>query len=563
MERIWLKNYYKGMPTDIDPTAYTQLVDMIDESLVKFADRPGYACMGKSLTFKEVDDRANALAAYLHGQGLRAGDRLAIMMPNLLQYPIAMFACLRLGLKVVNTNPLYTEREMKHQFHDAGVKAIVIAENFASNLERILPETDIQTVIVTGVGDQLGGLKGTVVNFVVRRVKKMVPAYRLPQSVRFNDALAKGRGKSFPRAQGKPDDTVVIQYTGGTTGIAKGAELTNQNLVANMLQVRGCMADLVEEGREVMLTPLPMYHIFSFTVNCLCMLRIGGLNVLIPNPRDQKALLKEMRAHRITMMTGVNTLFNALANNPEFAKLDFSSWKVVSGGAMAVQKPVADKWLSITGNAPICEGYGMTESSPVATTNPFDGSGRVGTIGIPIPSTWIRICSEEDPWENLPLGQRGEIQIHGPQVMKGYYNRPDETDRTIVLDREGRRWLRTGDIGVMDEDGYIKIVDRLKDMILVSGFNVYPNEVEEVVAAHPKVLEVAAVGVPDGHSGEAVKIFVVKRDPSLTAEELKSFCKESLTGYKVPKQYEFRDELPKTPVGKILRRALREPNPLQ
>ncbi len=558
MERIWLKNYPKAMPADIDPDAYAQLVDMIDESLAKFADRPGYACMGKTITFREASEKADALAAFLYEAGLRPGDRMAIMLPNLLQYPIALFACLRLGLVVVNTNPLYTEREMKHQFNDSGAKAILIAENFALHLEKILPDTGIKTILVTGIGDQLGALKGWITNLVVRHVKKMVPAYHLPSAVRFNEALAKGKNGSFPRVQGNPDDTVVLQYTGGTTGVAKGAELTNRNLVANMLQVRGCMADIVQEGHEVMLTPLPMYHIFSFTVNCLCMLRIGGMNVLVPNPRDQKALLKDMRAHPISMMTGVNTLFNALNNNPEFAKLDFSTWKLISGGAMAIQKPVADKWLSITQRAPICEGYGMTESSPVATTNPFDGSGRVGTIGVPIPSTLVRICSETDPQREMPLGERGEIQINGPQVMKGYYNRPDETALAIVFDADGQKWLRTGDVGIMDGDGFIKIVDRLKDMILVSGFNVYPNEIEDVLAAHPKVLEVAAVGVPDANSGEAPKVFVVKRDPSLTTEELIAFCKENLTGYKIPKHVEFRDELPKTPVGKILRRALRE-----
>ncbi len=558
MERIWLKNYPKAMPADIDPDAYAQLVDMIDESLAKFADRPGYACMGKSITFREADSMADALAAYLHGAGLRPGDRMAIMLPNLLQYPVALFACLRLGLVVVNTNPLYTEREMKHQFNDAGVKGILIAENFAYRLADILPETSIETILVTGVGDLLGGVKGWLTNWVVRHIKKMVPPYQLPDAVRFNEAVRQGNGKTYPRIQGKPNDTVVLQYTGGTTGVAKGAELTNRNLVANMLQVRGCMADIVQEGREVMLTPLPMYHIFSFTVNCLCMLRIGGLNVLIPNPRDQKALLKDMRSYPISMMTGVNTLFNALNNNPEFARLDFSTWKLISGGAMAIQKPVAEKWLSITKNAPICEGYGMTESSPVATTNPFDGTGRLGTIGVPIPSTLVRICSETDPQQEMPLGVRGEIQINGPQVMKGYYHRPDETEKALIVDSDGQKWLRTGDVGIMDKDGYIKIVDRLKDMILVSGFNVYPNEIEEVLAGHPKVLEVAAIGVPDPNSGEVPKIFVVKRDPSLTVEELIAFCKENLTGYKIPKYVEFRDELPKTPVGKILRRALRD-----
>lgn len=553
MERIWLKNYPKGVPHDIDPSIYRSLNVMIEQNLRKYAANKAYACMGKTLTFGEIDSKAEALAAYLQSQGLKAGDRIALMMPNLLQYPIALFACFRAGFIVVNTNPLYTEREMKHQFKDAGVKAIIIAENFAFNLEQIISETDIKTVVLASVGELLGFPKSTVVNFVVRKIKKLVPVFKLPQAITFSQALSLGKGKAVMRHVSDPEDTIVIQYTGGTTGVAKGAELTNRNLIANMMQVRACMADFVSEGKEVMMTPLPMYHIFSFTVNALCMLQIGSMCVLVTNPRDQKALLKDFKSHKITIMTGVNTLFNALNNNPEFQTIDFSKLRIVSGGAMAVQRSVAERWKQITG-APICEGYGMTESSPVATTNPFDGSGRIGTIGLPIPSTLIRICHEEDPLQELPLGERGEIQIFGPQVMKGYYNRPDETAKTITSDG----WLRTGDIGIMDEDGFIRIVDRLKDMILVSGFNVYPNEIEEVVAAHPKVLEAAAVGIPDANSGEAVKLFVVKKDESLTEEELRLYCRENLTGYKNPKRIEFKTELPKTNVGKVLRRALRD-----
>ncbi|MDX2283409.1 MAG: AMP-binding protein [Bacteroidia bacterium] len=552
MERIWLRHYPQGVPHDINPDLYSSLADVVDESLRTFGSKPAYACMGKVLTFREIDDRSRALAAYLQSRGMQPGDRLAIMLPNLLQYPIALFAALRAGLVLVNTNPLYTEREMRHQFKDSGATGILIAENFAHHLEKILPETDLKTVIVTGIGDQLGGLKAPLVNYVIRKVRKMVPPYRIPGAVRFSAALRQGARMQMRRVRTGPQDVVAIQYTGGTTGVSKGAMLTNRNLIANMLQIRAWMGDFVREGAEYVLTPLPMYHIYSFTVNCLCCLLIGGCSVLVVNPRDQKALIGDMKRYPISLMTGVNTLFNALNNNPEFATVDFSSWRIVSGGAMAIQKPVADRFKEITGLT-LCEGFGMTESSPVVTVNPFDGSGKIGSIGVPVPSTFVRIADEQD--QPLPLGGRGEIQVSGPQVMAGYYNRPDETAKTITSDG----WLKTGDVGVMDEDGYVRIVDRIKDMILVSGFNVYPNEIEEVVAAHPKVLEAAAIGVPDEHSGEAVKLFVVKKDESLTADEIRDFCAENLTNYKRPRHIEFRTELPKTNVGKILRRALREP----
>ncbi|MDX1909386.1 MAG: AMP-binding protein [Bacteroidia bacterium] len=551
MERTWLKHYPQGIAHDIDPDQYQNLSEVIDTCLTRYASRPAFASMGVSLTYAEIDTRSRALAAYLQSQGMKPGDRLAIMLPNLLQYPIALFAAIRAGLVLVNTNPLYTAREMKHQFKDSGATAIIIAENFAHNLEQILPETDIRTIIVTGVGDQLGGLKGMITNYVVRKVRKMVPAWSLPGSITFNQALKSGAVMSLTRPAVSIGQVAAIQYTGGTTGVSKGAMLSHRNLIANMLQVRAWMGHFVREGEEYLLTPLPMYHIYSFTVNCLCGMMIGACCVLVVNPRDQKALIADMKRYPISIMTGVNTLFNALNNNPEFAKVNFSTWRIVSGGAMAIQQPVADRFKEITGLS-LCEGYGMTESSPVITTNPFDGSGRIGTIGIPVPGTLVRIADEND--NPLPNGERGEIQAQGPQVMLGYYNRPDETAKTITADG----WLKTGDVGIMDEDGYVKIVDRIKDMILVSGFNVYPNEIEEVIASHPKVLEVAAIGVPDPHSTEAVKVFIVKKDPSLTEAEVNAFCHENFTNYKRPRYLEFREELPKTNVGKILRRALRD-----
>lgn len=550
MERPWLQNYPNGVPANIDPEAYPSLVAMFDETFKKYKNLPAFTCMGKTLSFGQLDKLSLDFGAYLHSRGLEPGDKIALMMPNLLQYPIALFGALRAGLIVVNTNPLYTPREMKHQFTDSGVKAIVIAENFAANLEKIQGDTQIKTVIRTSIGELLGFPKGNIVNFVVRNIKKMVPAYDIPNAVSFKEALKQGKKFKIKEFTSNLDDVISLQYTGGTTGVAKGAMLTNRNLVANMLQIRGIMMPFLKEREEVCLSPLPMYHIFAFTVNCLALMGIGSHTILITNARDLPSVMKAFKDYKISLMTGVNTLFNALLNHKDFAGLDFSSLKITVGGGMAVQRAVAEKWHKLTG-CPLVEGYGMTESSPVASVNPIDGSGKLGTIGLPVPTTDMRVVDEEG--KPLPTGEIGEIQIKGPQVMKGYYNRPDETANSI---KDG--WLCTGDIGLMDEDGYFKIVDRKKDMILVSGFNVYPNEVEDAIAMHPKVLEVAAVGVPDEHSGEVVKVFVVKKDKSLTADEIKEYAKENLTGYKRPRHVEFKDELPKTNVGKILRRALRD-----
>ncbi len=551
MEKPWLQIYPAGVPANIDPSQYPLLIDMINESLEKYADQTAFIFMGKSMTFGEVDRLSTQFAAYLQSRGLEPGDRIALMMPNMLQYPIALFGCLRAGLILVNTNPLYTPREMKHQFIDSGAKAIIIAENFAANLQTILAETEIKTVILTSVGEMLG-LKGLIVNFVVRNIRKMVPKYSLPNTVRFKEALHQGRKFTVKPFQAGPDDTIVLQYTGGTTGVSKGAMLTNRNLVANMMQIRAWLHPVLDENGVVALCPLPLYHIFAFTVNCLAFMSVGGRNILIVNARDIPGLIKEWRTHRPNIVTGVNTLFNALLNNPDFASLDFSNLKAAVGGGMAVQRAVAERWQKVTGCA-LTEGYGMTESSPVLTVNPVDSSMRLGTIGMPVSSTNLRIADEKG--NLLPPGAEnpGEIQAFGPQIMKGYWQRPDATEEVL---KDG--WLSTGDIGFMHPDGFFQIVDRKKDMILVSGFNVYPNEVEDVLAMHPKVLESAALGVPDEKSGEVVKVFIVKRDPSLTVEEVIAHCRENLTGYKVPKQVEFRTELPKTNVGKILRRALRE-----
>jgi long-chain acyl-CoA synthetase len=550
MEKPWLQIYPAGVPANIDPSQYPLLIDMINESLEKYADQTAFIFMGKSMTFGEVDRLSTQFAAYLQSRGLEPGDRIALMMPNMLQYPIALFGCLRAGLILVNTNPLYTPREMKHQFIDSGAKAIIIAENFAANLQSILAETEIKTVILTSVGEMLG-LKGLIVNFVVRNIRKMVPKYSLPNTVRFKEALRQGRKFTVKPFQAGPDDTIVLQYTGGTTGVSKGAMLTNRNLIANMMQIRAWLHPVLDENGVVSLCPLPLYHIFAFTVNCLAFMSVGGRNILIVNARDIPGLIKEWRTHRPNIVTGVNTLFNALLNNADFASLDFSNLKAAVGGGMAVQRAVAERWQKVTGCA-LTEGYGMTESSPVLTVNPVDSSMRLGTIGMPVPSTNLRIADEKG--NILPPGAEnpGEIQAFGPQIMKGYWQRPDATEEVL---KDG--WLSTGDIGFMQPDGFFQIVDRKKDMILVSGFNVYPNEVEDVLAMHPKVLESAALGVPDEKSGEVVKVFIVKRDPSLTVEEVIAHCRENLTGYKVPKQVEFRTELPKTNVGKILRRALR------
>ena len=549
-QRPWLKNYPKGIPANIDPDAYPTLVAMFEDTFEKYAKKPAFSCMGKTLTYEQVDKLSKDFGAYLHSRGLEAGDRIALMMPNLIQYPIALFGALRAGLIVVNTNPLYTPREMHHQFTDAGVKAVIIAENFAANLQKIVNDTEIKTVIVTSLGEMLGFPKKQIVNFVVRNIKRIVPKFDIPNTVSFTEALTQGKKFTLKPYEGTQDDVIILQYTGGTTGVAKGAMLTNRNLISNMQQIRAWMMPFLREGEEVTICPLPLYHIFAFTVNCLAMMSIGALSVLITNPRDLPAVIKIMKAHKFTLLTGVNTLFNALVNHKDFASVDFSSLKITVGGGMAVQRPVAEKWQKVTGCF-LSEGYGMTESSPVATTNPLDGTGRLGTIGLPIPSTNMRIVDEQGA--ALPVGEVGEIQIQGPQVMKGYYNRPEATADTI---KDG--WLCTGDIGKMTEDGFFQIVDRKKDMILVSGFNVFPNEIEEVIASHPKVMEVAAIGVPHEKSGEVVKVFIVKKDKSLDKKEIIAYCRENLTGYKVPKEVEFRKDLPKTNVGKILRRELRE-----
>ncbi len=549
MEKPWLKNYPAGVPANIDPDAYTMLIDMVDESMKKYADLTAFISMGKTMTFAEVDRQADQFGAYLQSRGLQPGDRVAVMMPNLFQYPIALFGAMRAGLIIVNTNPLYTPREMKHQFIDSGAKAVIIAENFAHNLEQVLPETAIKTVIVTSIGEMLG-FKGMIVNFVIRNIKKMVPKFSIPNTVCFKQALSDGKKFTLNRFNGAPDDVVALQYTGGTTGVSKGAMLTNRNLIANMQQIRAWLMPKMRERSEVILCPLPMYHIFAFTVNCMAMMSIGGTNVLIVNAKDLKSLIKEWRTHNPTILTGVNTLFNGLLNHPDFAKLDFSKLAITCGGGMAVQKAVAERWQALTGCV-IIEGYGMTESSPVITCNPLDGNHRYGQIGMPVSSTDVRIV--DDAGNPVPQGEVGEIQAKGAQVMKGYWQRPEATAETI---KDG--WLATGDIGLMHPDGFFQIVDRKKDMIIVSGFNVYPNEIEDVLAMNTKVLESAALGVPDEKSGEVVKVFIVKKDQSLTKEEVIEHCRANLTGYKVPKHVEFRTELPKTNIGKILRRALRE-----
>jgi len=554
MEKPWLQHYPAGVPVNIDPSQYNRVIDMVEESFQKFADQPAFIFMGKTMTFRELDEKSMAFGAYLHSRGLEPGDRVALMMPNLLQYPIALFGVLRAGLILVNTNPLYTPREMKHQFVDSGAKAILIAENFAGNLEQIIGETQIKTVILTSIGEMLG-VKGAIVNFVVRRVKKMVPKYALSNTVCFLDTLKQGKKFSIPPTKGSSDDTIALQYTGGTTGVSKGTMLTNGNLLANMMQIRAWLMPVLQgqEGESPRaLCALPLYHIFSFTVNCLAFLSVGACNILIVNARDLPALIKEWRKHKPNIVPGVNTLFNGLMNQSSFANLDFSTLRISVGGAMAVQRAVAERWQQITGTQ-LIEGYGMTESSPVLTVNPVDETARLGTIGMPVPSTDVRIV--DDSGNTLPPGPEnvGEIVARGPQIMKGYWQRPDATAETV---KDG--WLYTGDMGFMHPDGFFQIVDRKKDMILVSGFNVYPNEIEDVLAMHPKVLESAALGIPDDKSGEVVKVFIVKKDPSLTEEEVRAHCRENLTNYKVPRQVEFRTELPKTNVGKILRRELRE-----
>jgi long-chain acyl-CoA synthetase len=528
---------------------------MLEEGFTKFADQPAYSNMGKEITFAEVDKLSRDFAAYLQGLGLQKGDRIAIQMPNLLQYPVAMFGALRAGLTVVNTNPLYTPREMLHQFKDSGARAIVILANFGSHLEKVLPETGIEHVIVTQIGDLLGFPKKLVVNAVVKYVKKMVPAYNLPTAVAFNDALAKGASGTYTRPQVSGQDMAFIQYTGGTTGVSKGAMLTHRNLIANVeANNEWSKPVLKDQPGHIMVAALPLYHVYALTVNALSALKFGGLNLLITNPRDMNAFINDLKKYQVTMFTGVNTLYNGLLNHPRFGEIDFSKLKVTSAGGMALQKVVAERWRQATGCLP-AEGYGLSETSPVLSSNPLLGENRVGTIGVPWPSTQMRILREDGTWADI--GESGEICAQGPQVMPGYYNRSKETAAVMHEDESGR-WFKTGDIGIQDADGFFKIVDRKKDMILVSGFNVYPNEIEDVMAQCPGVLEVACVGVPDEKTTEAVKVFVVKKDPELSLETIKSYCRENLTAYKCPKHIEFRDELPKTNVGKILRRALRD-----
>ncbi len=553
-DKPWLKHYPEGVPAEIDPGAYRSLVALMEESFGKYADRPAYSFLGKEWTYRQVDEASRALAAYLQSLGLQRGDRVAVMMPNVPQYPIAVAAILRAGFVLVNVNPLYTARELEHQLKDSGAKAIFIIENFAHTLQQCRAATPVQHVVLCAMGDLLGA-KGLIVNLVVRHVKKLVPPFELPGAVRFNEALARGQKATLRAVDVGPDDVAVLQYTGGTTGVSKGAVLLHRNLIANVLQSEAWEAParktIPPHEQPTAVCALPLYHIFAFTVNMMLGMRTGGKTILIPNPRDIPAVLKELSKHTFHSFPAVNTLFNALVNHPQFDTVNWRNLRVSLGGGMAVQAAVAKKWLERTG-CPICEGYGLSETSPSACCNPVTAKEFSGTIGMPIPSTELRCIDDEG--NEVPMGTPGEIAIRGPQVMAGYWQRPDETAKVMTADG----WFRTGDIGVMDERGYFKIVDRKKDMILVSGFNVYPNEVEDVVAQCEGVLECAAVGIPDEHSGEAVKLVVVKKDPTLTEAQIRAFCEERLTGYKRPKVIEFRAELPKTPVGKILRRELRD-----
>jgi long-chain acyl-CoA synthetase len=555
MDKIWLKSYPPGVPAEINPDQYTSLVHLLEESFQKYAQNNAYVCMDKFLTYAELDECSKRLAGWLQSRGMAKGARVAVMMPNVLQYPIAIAAILRAGYTVVNVNPLYTPRELEHQLKDSGSEAIIVLENFAHTVEQVLKNTAVRHVVVASMGELLGGAKGMLVNFVVRNVKKMVPDFALPNMVRFKDALAQGGKMPFTRATLAASDVAFLQYTGGTTGVSKGATLTHRNVIANVLQAEAWAEPANSQPPHVefqtIVCALPLYHIFALTACALWGMRAGALNILIPNPRDIPGFIKELGKYKVTMLPAVNTLYNALVNHPDFASLDFSHLKTANGGGMAVQQAVNDKWRQITGKS-IIEGYGLSETSPVATCNRSDETGFTGSIGLPVPSTDIAIL--DDDGNQVPLGQPGEIAIRGPQVMAGYWNRPDETAKVMTADG----FFKSGDIGTMDERGYVKIVDRKKDMILVSGFNVYPNELEGVIAGHPGVLECAVVGVPDEHSGEAVKVFVVRKDPALTESALMDYCKQQFTGYKKPKYIEFRDELPKTNVGKILRRALRD-----
>jgi len=549
--RPWLDSYSPSVPHDIDISEFPSIVSVLDQAIQRYADRPAFSNFGKELSYREIDKLSTEFANYLiHELKLKKGERVAIMLPNILQYPVAIFGVLRAGMTVVNTNPLYTERELKHQLEDSGATVLVVLENFATTAQQILAETKVKQVVVTSIGEMLGA-KGMLMNFVLRHVKQAVPAYDLPGAITFSQALTKGRGHTLPNITIQADEIAFLQYTGGTTGVAKGAMLSHSNLVANMQQASAWLGENINEGKEIIITALPLYHIFALTANCLVFMKFGGLNYLITNPRDMPGFVKELRKSRFTAITGVNTLFNGLLNTPGFTELDFSRVRLALGGGMAVQKAVADKWKKATGIT-LLEAYGLTETSPACCMNPLDLKDFNGAIGLPISSTYC--CVKDDDGNTLPEGEIGELCVKGPQVMQGYWQRPDETAK--VIDAEG--WLHTGDIAKMDDKGFFYIVDRKKDMILVSGFNVFPNEIEDVVASMPGVLEVAAVGIPDEKSGEAVKLVVVKKDPALTAADIKAFCREELTGYKQPKVIEFRTELPKTNVGKILRRELRD-----
>ena len=550
MDRVWLKRYPSGVPAEINADHYPSLLDIFEQSIAQYPDKTAFINMGKSISYRELDKQSIAFAAYLQTElGLKKGDAVAIMMPNLLQYPIALMGVLRAGCVVVNVNPLYTPRELEHQLNDSKAKAIVIVDNFAHTLAAIESKVKLDHIILTKMGDRLGALKGTIVNLVVKHIKKLVPAYKLSKFVGFNSVLEKGASSNYRKPELQGSDIAFLQYTGGTTGVSKGAMLTHRNMVGNLEQVSGCLDKLLEKGAEKIVTALPLYHIFALTANFFTFFKYGATNLLITNPRDMKGFVKELSKFHFTIFTGVNTLYNGLLNTPGFAQLDFSGLKASIGGGMAVQRPVAERWQKVTGTR-LLEGYGLTECCPLVTVSPYDIDGYNGSIGLPAPSTDIKLV--DDDGNEVPPGEPGEMLVKGPQVMLGYLNRPEETAKVL---KDG--WLYTGDIARMDEEGFFYIVDRKKDMILVSGFNVYPNEIEEVVAMHDKVLEVAAVGVPNEATGEAVKLFIVKKDASLTEQEVIQHCRQHLTGYKVPKLVEFRTELPKTNVGKILRRELR------
>jgi len=552
MQKIWLNSYPEGVPEEINPDAYQSLIEIFDESVEKYTDNPAFENMGTVYSYRELNQKVTDFAAYLQQElGLKAGDRLALMMPNLLQYPVAIFGAMKAGLSIVNVNPLYTARELKHQLNDSSADAILIVANFAKTLEEVVKETTLKHVIVTELGDGLHGFKSSVVNFLVKRVKKMVPAYHLANAISYKSVMKAGAKLTLEPVTLTQNDIAFLQYTGGTTGVAKGAVLTHRNMVANLMQSGAWLGNIIEEGKEIIITALPLYHIFSLTANCMVFVRLGGKNVLITNPRDMPGFVKELGKHQFTAITGVNTLFNGLLNTPSFKNLDFSHLKMALGGGMAVQESVAKEWSDVTG-VTLLEAYGLTETSPGVCMNPTNLTSYNASIGLPLSSTEVSI--RDDEGNELPQGEPGELWIRGPQVMRGYLDRPEETAEVI----KPGGWFTSGDVAVMDEKGFFKIVDRKKDMILVSGFNVYPNEIEDVVASHEKVLEVGAVGIPSEASGEVVKIFVVKKDQSLTQEELIAYCKENLTGYKVPKAVSFIKELPKSNVGKILRRELRD-----